>query len=214
MHTKELLNYLKEGHIVVSKYLLKKHDSLNITLEELMLISLILGRGEKTIFNPLEFSLDLGIETSECLNIIDSLVKKKYANIINSKNEMGKIEEYITFESLYNKLALDVISNPSDLDDNRIFEVFEKEFGRCLSPVEFEIINTWLSEPIDESLIKEALKEATYNGVSNLRYIDKILFEWKKKGYKTKEDVKKRSEKKEELVTVKPFDYNWFDDEE
>ena len=69
-----------------------------------------------------------------------------------------------------------------------------------------------------EALIKGALKEAIYNGVRNFRYIDKIIYEWQKKGFKSMDDVNKHlrnedkplpKEKEEEL-----FDYNWLDDDE
>mgnify|MGYP002520477974 CR=1 FL=1 len=33
----------------------------------------------------------------------------------------------------------------------------------------------------------EALKEAIYNGVTSLKYIERILYDWRKKGYKTKD---------------------------
>jgi len=46
-------------------------------------------------------------------------------------------------------------------------------------------------------LIKEALKEAVLNGVNNLKYIDKILYEWCKKGYKKAQDVHKKTKKQE-----------------
>ena len=36
--------------------------------------------------------------------------------------------------------------------------------------------------------ITSALKEAVINGASNLRYIDKIIYEWTKKGVKPKEE--------------------------
>ncbi len=96
--------------------------------------------------------------------------------------------------------------------------MFETEFGRCLSPMEMEIIKEWINQKFSDELIYEALKEATYNGVSNLRYIDRVLFEWKKKGLKTKEDVMRDKEKfrkerkKKEKVEV--FDYNWLDDDD
>ena len=47
--------------------------------------------------------------------------------------------------------------------------------------MEYEIINAWLLKGFSEELVLGALKEAVYNGVSSLRYIDKILFEWQKK---------------------------------
>ena len=93
--------------------------------------------------------------------------------------------------------------------------MFESEFGRTLSPMEFEYINEWINGGMDEEIIKEALKEATYNGVSNLRYIDKIIYEWKKKGYKTVEDIRKNNYKKDNNKETKEmFDYNWLDENE
>ena len=62
--------------------------------------------------------------------------------------------------------------------------------------MEYELISAWISSGINEELILGALKEATYNGVSNLRYIDKIIFEWGKKGFKTMEDVNKHLKEK------------------
>ena len=67
----------------------------------------------------------------------------------------------------------------------------------------------------NEDLILAALKEAVYNGATNIRYIDTILYEWNKKGLKTKEDVdnylNNRYENKK-LEETGVFDYNWLDD--
>ena len=74
---------------------------------------------------------------------------------------------------------------------------------------------------MSEELIKEALKEATFNGVSNLRYIDKILYEWGKLGIKTAKDVdehrKRRAQKKDEEadsnIDLDIVNWDWFDDD-
>ena len=88
--------------------------------------------------------------------------------------------------------------------------VFEKELGRTLSPLEYDIIGTWLTSGIKEEIIEEALKEAVFNGVNSFKYIDKILFEWNKKGIKKKEDVKKAEKKKEEeKEETSSFDFEW-----
>ena len=79
--------------------------------------------------------------------------------------------------------------------------------------MEYEFINEWINSGMSEELIKEALKEATYNGVSNLRYIDKIIYEWTKKGYKTVEDVNKnRYQKETKKENSDFFEYNWLDE--
>ena len=62
----------------------------------------------------------------------------------------------------------------------------------------------------------EALKEAVYNGVTSLRYIEKILYDWRKKGYKSKLDVieaknKYRENSKKESKDV--FYYDWLNDD-
>ena len=72
--------------------------------------------------------------------------------------------------------------------------------------------------PISEDLIKEALKEAVFNGVFNLRYIDKILYKWGKDGIKTVKDVEERrtkhnSKKDDSEIDMDIVDWNWFDEE-
>jgi len=61
----------------------------------------------------------------------------------------------------------------------------------------------------------EALKEAIYNGANSLRYIETVLYTWRKKGYKTKRDVmaakeKMRESKKEDREV---FYYDWLNDD-
>ena len=109
----------------------------------------------------------------------------------------------------------------SNTENSDIFEVIQKEFGRTLSPMEYEISKAWLDNGISEELIKEAIKEATFNGVSNLRYIDKILYEWGKNNIdsieKVEEARKKRSKskEKEDNVDISDIvDWNWFDEDE
>ena len=76
--------------------------------------------------------------------------------------------------------------------------------------MEFEILNGWLELEYSEEIIICALKEAIYNGATNFRYIDRILYEWNKKGIKTKEDVEK--DKKAKSNKVELFDYDWLNE--
>ena len=81
--------------------------------------------------------------------------------------------------------------------------------------MEYDIINSWIEKGISEELIIKALQEAVYNGVTNLRYIDKILFEWNKKGLKNPNDVEEHLQKRKKSNDNNDlFDYNWLDDEE
>ena len=100
-----------------------------------------------------------------------------------------------------------------DEDNSDLFDSFEKEFGRTLSPMEYEIINSWVESKIDKGLIISALKEAVFNGVNNLRYIDKILYEWNKKGIKRTDDLDrkiKEEESKEDNTEL--YEYDWLNE--
>ena len=207
----QIIELLKSINYQVSKELLFNYKKLNITDSELIIL-IYLTNQSSSIYNPKQISNDLKLELNNVLELINSLCEK---NII--KIEMKKINnirsEIINLDSLYEKLAFS-LSDEEDKNDNNLYSVFETEFGRTLSPMEFEIINGWVDNGYSEELIKLALKEATYNGVSNLRYIDKIIYEWGKKGIKTKEDVennrknfKNNSNKNKEL-----FDYDWLND--
>ena len=80
--------------------------------------------------------------------------------------------------------------------------------------MEYEIINAWLEKGFSEELVIGALKEAVYNGVSSLRYIDKILYEWQKKGYHNLTEVNNGlTNRKEKQKSLELFDYNWLEDE-
>ena len=81
--------------------------------------------------------------------------------------------------------------------------------------MEVEIIKEWLHDGIAEELIKEALKEAILNNVRNLKYIDRILFNWRSKGFKTKEDIlkDKKNYRKPTKKVEQIYDYNWLEDE-
>ena len=127
-------------------------------------------------------------------------------------------EEALNFDGLYDKLAFLIVNGKTEKPDKtNLFDLFEKQFGRPLSPMEYEIINGWKEVNFEEELIVLALKEAAYNGVNNLRYIDKILYEWKKKGIRSKEDVEREKQafkQVKEAPKTELFDYDWLNDHE
>lgn len=152
------------------------------------------------------------------MEILSSLDEKKIISITLEKNSDGKSEEYISLDLLYKKIVGLIIDNKKEktLDNSDIFSTFENEFGRPISSMECQIIKGWIDDNFSHELIMEALKEAIYNGVTSLRYIETILYNWRKKGYKSKNDVmeaknKARESRKEETKDV--FFYDWLNDD-
>ena len=203
----KVIDILKDNSINIPSILFKNYRNLNITDSELIILIYLIN-SDKT-FNPKKISKDLNFKLNETMSLITSLTDKGIIKIdvINKKVR----EEIFNLDELYNKLAF-LIINGKEIKSNNIFDVFEKEFGRTLSPMDYEIISDWQKD-FDDNIILLALKEAVFNNVNNLRYIDKIIRDWSKKGIKTEQDVindRKKFESKKS--NKKLFDYDWLNE--
>ncbi len=211
----KVINLLK-NNISIPKILLTHYKELKIDEKELIVLIYIMNQDDN-LFNPGQISEELNISLPEVLESIEKLNSTDLLQINTNKNN-GVIEEVFELDNLYKKLAYLVVNEEEKNDNNdtsNIYDNFEKEFGRTLSPIEMELIGSWIDSGYSEELIKCALKEAVYNGVSNLRYIDKILYEWKKKGIKNSDDVlkdKQNFKKKTENKKTEMFDYDWLNE--
>lgn len=219
MKKDKMINLLKEKNIIIPIYIYKLYPQLNIDLETFMFLMYLYNSGDKIIFDAHKISEEFGTTLEKVLSYVDKLSNNKLISFCIIKNDKGISEEYISLEYFYEKLSLLLMdSNSNDTDNNSktIFELIEREFGRVLSPMEYEIIKAWTENNISNELIEEAVKEAIFNGVTNLRYIDKILYEWQKKGIKNKHDVEENRQrfKKEKLEKMEVFEYNWLEDDE
>lgn len=213
MKTKNILDIMKTNNIVIPSYLLKTYKKLNLSEKELIFLSYLITFNDKILFDINKFSISTSLSVPEIMELIDSLTSKNIITMVTDKKETGMIREYLDISSLYDKIIVMILneSETESKETSTIYDVIEKEFGRCLSPIEYETIKGWLDSNISEDLIKEALKEAILNGVNNLKYIDRILYEWNKKGYKKPSDVVKKRQVKEEKIDL--FDYDWLDEE-
>lgn len=212
----KIMEVMKERPITIPRILFRDYKRLNITEEEFIVLIYMMDLGNKVVYNPDIFVKELGFDKFRAMELINNLIEKKIISMSVEKNDRGISEEYLNIDLLYNKLFNNIITvEEVNVDNTDIFSKFESEFGRPISPMEYEIIKGWLNDKFSEEIITEALKEAVYNNVNNLRYIDKILYDWKKKGFKNKNDVlkDKTNFKKEKKENLSLFDYNWLEDE-
>jgi primosome, dnaD subunit len=197
------------NHLIIPNYFIKYYKKFDLENNELLMLIYLLNCNEKLILDNKKISKDLYLEENEVLNIISSLIEKNYISIEMSKNN-GIIEEYISLDLFYEKINSYLIENDKKDNSSDIYSKFEKEFGRTLSPVEYETISKWIESNIPLELIEAALKEAILSGVNSIRYIDKILFEWNKKGYKTSSDIVNKNKKDEYIEEI--YDYDWLNE--
>lgn len=89
-------------------------------------------------------------------------------------------------------------------EEENIYEFIEANFGRTLSPIEYEEISKWE----DNELTRYAIKQSVLNGKYNIKYISRILDNYKIKNIKTVQQAK--IDEEEFKKGKKP---KWFDEE-
>lgn len=172
----------KTKNFIINENVVKTIKNLDITLKEFLLLLYFINI--KALLDLNDIKKVLGFNEEEILNTYTSLITKGLIEVKVFK-ESGVVSEVISLDMFYDKLVMNTKNEESNTD---IYSKFESEFGRSLSPIEYETINRWLENGVSEEIITSALKEAVINGASNLRYIDKIIYEWTKKGVKPKEE--------------------------
>lgn len=192
--------------IVVPSVLLEYQNELKADAEELLFLAFLMEQDDLVLFDIASFSKNFYRKKEKMMELISKLCDKDLLRM-EVKKKGNVMREYLDLTPFYEKLTLLCIKE-NKTDDITIYQRIEKEFGRTLSPIECEMIKGWIDAPIDQKMILEALKETVLNGVTNLKYMDKILMEWSKKG------ISKRKMPPKELEKVEYFDYDWLSEDE
>lgn len=207
----KVIDLLKSKNYVVSDFLIKNYKVWNLDVDEFIILIYLMNSSNLVCDYKL-ISSELGMDLELVMNKINELSIKKLLEIKLLKNFSNKLEEQISLDLLYNKVFMQIIDVKEEEDKSNIYSVFESELGRTLSPIEYELINGWLECNYKEEIILAALKEAVFNGVNNFRYIDRILFEWNKKGIDTVDKISKYKKEFRKDTNVEVPDYDWLND--
>ena len=214
MLDEKLLEQLNnDNHYTLPKYVLSYAKDLNLDINSFILLIYLLNGKNGSSFNYKNIMKDINLNEKELLDAISVLKSKKLLSIEMKKNDFGVLEELINISSFYDIVFSKMLNeSKNDIDRKDIYEEFEREFGRTLSPMEYEIISGWIESGISNDLILAALKETVFNGVNNLRYVDKILYEWNKKGIKNSSDISKIEKQKEDEKQEECYEYDWLNE--
>lgn len=197
---------------VTNSIFIKKALALNLTLQEFLMLTYF-DNDYNSFLNLEEVSKNLGLTLDETYKIFNNLISKKLITIESTKDIENRLIERVSLDKFYEMIVEEKVVEKKVTQKKDIYSHFESEFGRTISRYEYEIINAWLENNYSEELILGALKTAVKNNAKSLRYIDKVLYEWSKEGFKNMSDVSNHLENKEEKVEHRElFDYNWLDD--
>ena len=200
--------------LVAETIFIKEALKENLSLNEFLLL-LYFDNSFDLVFDIKLVAKTLNMSEDAVLEDYSNIMKKKLIKVKAEKDGYGKIIEKVCLDNFYNEIKTDVKKKEKENCKEDIFSIFESSFGRSLSPMDYEIINAWIDKGFSEELVISALNEAVYNGVPNLRYIDKVLYEWNRKGYKTVDDVNNRfkeDKQNDKLFETSVLNFDWLNE--
>lgn len=200
--------------LVAETIFIKEALKENLSLNEFLLL-LYFDNSFDLVFDIKVIAKTLNMSEEQVLEAYSSLMKKKLIKVKAEKDGYGKIIERVCLDNFYNEIKSDAKKCEEKSSKEDIFSIFESSFGRTLSAMDYEIINAWIDRGFSEELVIAALKEAVYNGALNLRYIDKVLYEWNRQGYKTVEDVNNRfkeEKQSDKLFETSVLNFDWLNE--
>ena len=95
------------------------------------------------------------------------------------KLDMDQVDDLLARLGAKGYVSIEKETSSFDLS---LFEVFEDDFARPLSQMEVELLSQWTME-YDQTLIVYALREAMTKNKRSFDYIDRILLDWKRRGF-------------------------------
>ncbi|MBD8070212.1 DnaD domain-containing protein [Bacillus sp. PS06] len=205
MNKEKLIEWFQEGNISIPKLLIVKYKALGLNEDEFVLLLQVMTyiQNGNSFPTPAELSKIMTLTDTNCSDILRKLIQKGFLAINEELDESGILYERYSLNPLWDKIIQMLLFDDmkkeqaiNQKDEEDLYSIFEKEFGRPLSPFEIESLTMWLDQDHhDLAIIKAALREAVMSGKLNFRYIDRILFEWKKNGIRTIEQAQQHSQK-------------------
>ncbi|MDA8353091.1 MAG: DnaD domain-containing protein [Firmicutes bacterium] len=201
-----LVDVLQQGSTAFPVVLFKEYKRLGLNEGQVMLLlHIIVFREKEEIPFPTVNQLEerMSVSADQIVQWLQSLVQKGFLSIEETVEEGGIRSEQYSIAPLLQQLAASYLDResleeqpPAEETYGNLFQLFEREFARPLSPMECETLTQWLDEDkYPSQLIVAALREAVFCGKPSCRYIDRILLEWKRNGIQTVEEAVEYSRK-------------------
>lgn len=226
-----LQTWIEKGNVHISQLFFQFYKELKISDEEAMLLMHVQAfqQAGNHFPTPDEIGARMMCSQKSVTTMLQKLMQQGFIAIEQeTANEI--LTENISLQPLWDRL-LDCVDQEAHQEkihsqkemEGQVFQLFEQEFGRFLSPMEIETISMWMDQDgHTPAVIRMALKEAVISQKMSLRYVDRILFEWKKKNIKTSSEVTKHAATfREKNIQIQPSTdntakkvkfYNWLED--
>ena len=212
----------KQTKLVITDIIIDIAKIKELSLNEFLVLT-YLDNDYSDSFEIEVMSKSLKMNMDDCLTAFNSLMMKGLVSLESKKDGNDKFREVVSLDGMYKLYSLETVESDKKESNNDIFNTFEVELGRTLSPNELEILNGWLETGSKEEIIIGALREAIYNGTPYFRYIDRIIYEWEKNNLNSMEEVndylknrrtnRVQNDKTQEKKEQEFLDYDWLNND-
>lgn len=208
-----LNEFFKNGQTTISNLILNNYRQLGMTNEEFLLWLQLYSFHEKGEDFPdfKKIAEIMGYEEKDVYKLLNQLLQKKIITMSSKKDSAGKKSDFYEFTGIFERLELfmkqekqqkTVINHEEKV--RQLYQMFESEFGRPLSAIEYQRIGQWIQEDkYDPDLIQFALREAVLNQAYSLNYIDRILLSWERKNITSKQQVLEEQKRRKQQLLQK-----------
>jgi DNA replication protein len=223
-------DYVKEGQTVIPNSLLRHYTDL---FEQPIDFVVWLTFYQNAALAPSEVAAqiktDLDVVTAS-INRMNASGTMRVATIFDGVDVDTDINPFSIFERLEDLMGMSKteVSRPqaqaqpvspaisslpaapfnSDIELQGLYEAFEGEMGP-LSPMKMEEIREFVErDKYEPAMIRLALKEAAIKGITDLRYIAKILSNWRAEGTNSANDVERKQQNRTQVQPQKDFTLN------
>lgn len=163
--------------------LLENYKKMGMSEEELAVLLMVdhLTRQGNDLVTADMLSLKMNYPSKQCDSDLAKLLKEGYLSYetvegkLRTSLEPLKKKLYAQFQADLARSRADLASAERSAELSRIYGYYEKRLERTLSPLENDLINTWLDDAFSEQEIEDALENALAANKRSLKAVDKEL---------------------------------------
>ncbi|MGG5369077.1 DnaD domain protein [Enterococcus sp. AZ196] len=208
-----LKEYLTGGETTISNLLLQNYTKLGLNTNEFMLWLQLYAahQGGEDFPDLAAIAKNMGSTTENIYSVLNALVEKEFVTLETTPDENGRQSDRYNLLPAFEKLNILKEQERFEAEEKndlaaqkKMLRSFEQEFGRPLSPIEYQKIGYWLNDDqYSPALIELALQEAVLNQAYNFKYIETVLQSWEKKNIRSKAQVEEEQRRRKQILLQK-----------
>ena len=174
----------EEGYLDYPKLIFKNAQRLDLTSDEMVILTHLFSLAEKKKNNLSTNSLARlsGYKGSQVGELVNNLFEKNLISISLEKKNDNKVGEVFSLKPFFDKISTlfdqeikkqKEAKQTSDLEN--LINTIETKFNKPLTPTGLEIVRQWPSEDFTLEQVNEAVDIAIKHHKKNVNYVDKVL---------------------------------------